>query len=95
MRVRVNKPGAAPGTVVGFDGTKRRRQGEEFDFKGKPSLLWMEPVDAAAKKAFAEAGWTPPKEAPATEAAPAEEPEKKGVKKGAAGKGGSGDAEVI
>jgi len=34
-------PGSEPGTI------RRLKEGDEFDYDGKPAL-WMEPVDAAA-----------------------------------------------
>ncbi len=34
----------------------KRKLGEEFEFEGKPSGKWMEPVDDAAKAAFKKAG---------------------------------------
>jgi len=35
---------------------QKRRIGDVFDFEGKPSEKWMEPVDEAAKTAFKKAG---------------------------------------
>ncbi len=34
----------------------KRKPGAEFDFEGKPSGKWMEPVDDAARAAFKKAG---------------------------------------
>ena len=34
----------------------KRKPGTEFEFEGKPSAKWMEPVDDVARKAFKDAG---------------------------------------
>jgi len=34
----------------------KRKIGDEFEFEGKPSGKWMEPVDDAARAAFEKAG---------------------------------------
>jgi hypothetical protein len=34
----------------------KRKPGDEFEFEGKPSGKWMEPVDDAARAAFEAAG---------------------------------------
>ena len=47
MRVRA--------TAFGFY-LHKRKLGDEFEFEGKPSGKWMEPVDAAALAAFKKAG---------------------------------------
>ncbi|MDA8122311.1 MAG: hypothetical protein M0Z38_07080 [Deltaproteobacteria bacterium] len=40
----------------------KRKPGTEFEFEGKPSGKWMEPVDDAARVAFKKAGLkVPPK----------------------------------
>jgi hypothetical protein len=76
----------------------KREPGDVFEFEGKPSEIWMEPVDAAALEAFKTAGFkVTPKSA---------EPPPAGTKRGPAGKkdgvsgapkkpGSTGDQTVI
>lgn len=55
----------------------QRHPGDVFDFEGKPSIIWMEPVDDAAKKVFAKLGWKEPpkpKESPPPEKPTGDEP---------------------
>ncbi len=47
MRVRATAFGEYKG---------KRKPGDEFEFEGKPSGKWMEPVDDAARAAFEKAG---------------------------------------
>lgn len=72
---------------------KKRKEGDVFDFEGRPSLKWMAPVDDVAKKAFAKLGWkappTPPPAPPVDEKVKPEEKDPKGTG------GSTGDRNVI
>lgn len=80
-------------TAFGFY-RQKRRPGDVFDFEGKPSQKWMEPVDAAAIEAFKKAGFKVPAPAPTV---PVEvSADEKGGKVKPGKKGGStGDENVI
>ena len=73
----------------------KRKPGDEFDFEGKPSLKWMEPLDAAAEKAFSALGWKKPTVAPKAPAAPEKKNPAGDTIKEPPGKGSTGDQNVI
>ncbi|OYV96596.1 MAG: hypothetical protein B7Z62_07875 [Deltaproteobacteria bacterium 37-65-8] len=70
-----------------------------FEFEGKPSAKWMEPVDDAARAAFKKAGIkVAPKPVEAPPAAPADDKAKAadpGGEPPAAAGGSTGDKNVI
>jgi hypothetical protein len=86
-------------TQFGFYRSKRK-VGDVFEFEGKPSGRWMEPVDDAARKAFKKAGipFTVPAEPPPAEkkaADPGDEKGPGGVGPTGGNEGGTGNKNVI
>ena len=82
----------------------QRQPGDEFDFEGKPSEKWMEPVDDAAREAFKKAGFKVQAAPPPASQEDGKGPKGKGPKgkgdekpapAGAKGAGSTGDQEVI
>jgi hypothetical protein len=75
----------------------KREPGDVFEFEGKPSELWMEPVDAAAREAFKKAGFkVAPKPAPPTPpSADGEAGSKDKAPDPGTGGGSTGDRNVI
>ncbi len=82
----------------------KRKPGDVFEFEGKPSGKWMEPVDDAARAAFKKAGIkVAPKPAPPPPSLPGEETDpagkaadnNKAPDAAAAAAGSTGDQNVI
>jgi len=75
----------------------KREPGDVFEFEGKPSEVWMEPADDAAREAFKKAGFKVAP--PATPPAKPEQAKGKviGAARGTAAEGGksTGDHDVI